>query len=103
MMAAFPEKLQVRGVDSRVLSVPVCQPRARAGGAVLASLTLCGVGGGGVVSLCWHLRQKELGAAVPFPSRLGSPDDFAQLVQSIIENPYINGEVIRIDGALRLA
>ncbi len=48
-------------------------------------------------------QQKELGSAVPFPSRLGRPDDYARLVQSIIENPYINGEVIRIDGALRMS
>lgn len=46
--------------------------------------------------------QDELGASVPFPSRLGNPDEFAMLVQSIVENPMINGEVIRIDGALRM-
>lgn len=46
--------------------------------------------------------QHELGAQVPFPNRLGKPDEYAQLVQSIIENPLINGEVIRIDGALRM-
>lgn len=39
---------------------------------------------------------------VPFPSRLGLPDEYAHLVQSIIENPMMNGEVIRIDGALRM-
>ncbi|KAK3699923.1 hypothetical protein QZH41_016584, partial [Actinostola sp. cb2023] len=41
--------------------------------------------------------------SVPFPSRAGDPDEFAQLVQSVIENPMLNGEVIRIDGAVRLA
>jgi len=46
--------------------------------------------------------QNELGLSVPFPSRLGDPDEFAMLVQSIVENPMINGEVIRIDGALRM-
>lgn len=40
--------------------------------------------------------------SVPFPSRLGNPSEFAQLVQSIIENPMINGETIRLDGALRM-
>nr|CAI5856768.1 unnamed protein product [Callosobruchus analis] len=40
--------------------------------------------------------------SVPFPSRLGDPAEYAQLVQSIIENPMINGETIRIDGALRM-
>ena len=46
--------------------------------------------------------QTELGAAVPFPQRLGRPDDYAALAQHIAENNYINGEVIRIDGALRM-
>ncbi|KAJ8981289.1 hypothetical protein NQ317_004025 [Molorchus minor] len=40
--------------------------------------------------------------SVPFPSRLGDPSEFAQLVQSIIENPLLNGETIRLDGALRM-
>ena len=39
---------------------------------------------------------------VPNPSRLGDPDEFAHLVQTIVENPMINGEVFRIDGALRM-
>jgi NAD(P)-dependent dehydrogenase (short-subunit alcohol dehydrogenase family) len=47
--------------------------------------------------------QKSLGMQVPFPSRLGQPDEFAQLVQSIIENPMLNGETIRLDGAIRMA
>lgn len=46
--------------------------------------------------------QESLGASVPFPSRLGQPSEYAQLVRSIAENPMINGEVIRIDGALRM-
>jgi len=47
--------------------------------------------------------QKSLAAAVPFPKLLGRPDQFAALARHIIENTYINGEVIRLDGALRLA
>jgi NAD(P)-dependent dehydrogenase (short-subunit alcohol dehydrogenase family) len=47
--------------------------------------------------------QKSLAAAVPFPKLLGRPDQFAALARHIIENSYINGEVIRLDGALRLA
>lgn len=43
-----------------------------------------------------------LGNMVPFPRRLGQPDDFARLAQTIVENPYLNGEVIRLDGALRM-
>jgi NAD(P)-dependent dehydrogenase (short-subunit alcohol dehydrogenase family) len=47
--------------------------------------------------------QKSLGAAVPFPSRLGRPDEYAALVRHIVENPMLNGETIRLDGALRMA
>ena len=43
-----------------------------------------------------------LSKTVPFPHRLGKPEEFAHLVQSIIENPMLNGEVIRLDGALRM-
>ena len=46
--------------------------------------------------------QKSLGAAVPFPSRLGNPQEYAKLALAIIDNPYLNGEVIRVDGALRM-
>jgi len=47
--------------------------------------------------------QESLGKQVPFPSRLGQPDEYAQLVESIIANPMLNGEVIRLDGAIRMA
>lgn len=47
--------------------------------------------------------QESLGRQVPFPSRLGDPTEFAQLVDSIITNPMLNGEVIRLDGAIRMA
>ena len=46
--------------------------------------------------------SKALGAQVPFPSRLGRPEEYAALVASIYENPMINGETIRIDGAIRM-
>jgi len=45
--------------------------------------------------------QERWGSAVPFPKRMGRPAEYAQLVQSIVENDYLNGEVIRIDGAQR--
>jgi NAD(P)-dependent dehydrogenase (short-subunit alcohol dehydrogenase family) len=45
----------------------------------------------------------SLGQQVPFPSRLGRPDEYAALAQHIIENPMLNGEVIRLDGAIRMA
>ena len=44
-----------------------------------------------------------LGASVPFPPRLGRPAEYAALVRHIIENPMLNGEVIRLDGAIRMA
>lgn len=47
--------------------------------------------------------QQSLGAQVPFPSRLGDPAEYARLAESIIANPMLNGEVIRLDGAIRMA
>jgi len=47
--------------------------------------------------------QQSLAAAVPFPKLLGQPPQFASLVRHMIENRYLNGEVIRLDGALRMA
>jgi 3-hydroxyacyl-CoA dehydrogenase / 3-hydroxy-2-methylbutyryl-CoA dehydrogenase len=46
--------------------------------------------------------KEHLAKQVPFPQKLGDPDEYAQLVQSIIENAMLNGEVIRLDGALRM-
>lgn len=43
-----------------------------------------------------------LAETIPFPKRLGDPEEYAHLVQTIIENPLLNGEVIRLDGALRM-
>ena len=47
--------------------------------------------------------QQSLGAQVPFPSRLGAPEEYAALVGQIVTNPMLNGEVIRLDGAIRMA
>ena len=49
-----------------------------------------------------HIRQ-SLGAQVPHPSRLGQPEEFGALVAHIVANPMLNGEVIRLDGAIRMA
>ena len=46
--------------------------------------------------------RQALGAQIPFPSRLGRPEEFAQLVAAIVENPMLNGETIRLDGAIRM-
>ena len=45
----------------------------------------------------------ELGKSVPYPPRLGAPSEYAQLVTAIVENPMLNGETIRLDGAIRMA
>jgi len=47
--------------------------------------------------------QASLGAQVPFPSRLGDPSEYGKLVCHIVDNPMLNGEVIRLDGAIRMA
>jgi len=47
--------------------------------------------------------QDSLAAAIPFPRRLGAADEFASLAAHMIDNPYLNGEVVRLDGALRMA
>lgn len=46
--------------------------------------------------------QRALSAAVPFPARLGKPSEYAALARDIVENPMLNGETIRLDGALRM-
>jgi NAD(P)-dependent dehydrogenase (short-subunit alcohol dehydrogenase family) len=47
--------------------------------------------------------QDSLASAIPFPHRLGSPDEFASLALHMVENSYLNGEVVRLDGSLRMA
>jgi NAD(P)-dependent dehydrogenase (short-subunit alcohol dehydrogenase family) len=46
--------------------------------------------------------REALGAGIPFPSRLGKPDEYADMVAAIVDNPMLNGETIRLDGALRM-
>jgi len=47
--------------------------------------------------------QESLGKMVPFPNRLGKSDEYAMLAEQIVVNPYLNGETIRMDGAIRMA
>jgi NAD(P)-dependent dehydrogenase (short-subunit alcohol dehydrogenase family) len=47
--------------------------------------------------------RDSLGKQVPFPPRLGEPSEYALLVRQIVENPMLNGETIRLDGAIRMA
>ncbi|PKN68764.1 MAG: 3-hydroxyacyl-CoA dehydrogenase [Deltaproteobacteria bacterium HGW-Deltaproteobacteria-12] len=56
-----------------------------------------------MIALMPEQVQKSLGEMVPFPQRLGKPSEYALLVKQIIENPMLNGEVIRLDGAIRMA
>ena len=48
-------------------------------------------------------RSDSLGEQVPHPSRLGDPYEYAALVEQIVANPMLNGEIIRLDGAIRIA
>ncbi len=54
-----------------------------------------------IPSGCFQVRN-FLAKTVPNPARLGDPDEYAHMVQQIVLNQYINGEVIRVDGALRM-
>lgn len=56
-----------------------------------------------MVGLITDEVKTSLAAQIPFPSRFGQPDEYARLAQAIIENPYLNGEVVRLDGAVRMA
>jgi NAD(P)-dependent dehydrogenase (short-subunit alcohol dehydrogenase family) len=47
--------------------------------------------------------QDALAAQVPFPKRLGQPEEYARLAVFMAENPYLNGEYVRLDGAIRMA
>ncbi len=55
-----------------------------------------------MLALLPEAARQALGAGIPFPKRLGNPADYAALVEHIASNPYLNGEVIRLDGALRM-
>ena len=46
--------------------------------------------------------RESLSKSIPFPPRFGAPDEFGSMVEHIISNPYLNGETIRLDGAVRM-
>jgi NAD(P)-dependent dehydrogenase (short-subunit alcohol dehydrogenase family) len=46
--------------------------------------------------------RQALGAGIPYPSRLGRPEEYARMVAEVVGNPMLNGETIRLDGALRM-
>jgi len=83
------------------LTLPAAREFAQFGVRVLAIAP--GIFGTPMLHALPQEAQDSLGASVPFPKRLGSPSEFAALVMHCIRNSYLNGEVIRLDGALRMA
>jgi NAD(P)-dependent dehydrogenase (short-subunit alcohol dehydrogenase family) len=83
------------------MTLPAARELARSGIRVLAIAP--GIFGTPMLYAMPQEVQDSLGASVPFPSRLGRPEEFAALVRHIIENQMLNGEVIRLDGAIRMA
>src|SRR6185503_11554413 len=83
------------------LTIPVARELSQFGIRVMAIAP--GIFGTPMLRALPQAAQDSLGASVPFPKRLGEPSEYAALVMFIIRNGYMNGEVIRIDGALRMA
>ena len=83
------------------MTLPIARDLARSG---IRNMTIApGIFGTPMLFGMPQEVQDALAAGVPFPSRLGTPTDYAKLVKHIIENDMLNGEVIRLDGAIRLA
>ena len=83
------------------MTLPIARDLARNG---IRNMTIApGIFGTPMLFTMPQAVQDALAAGVPFPSRLGTPADYAKLVRHIIENDMLNGEVIRLDGAIRLA
>ena len=83
------------------MTLPIARELARSG---IRNMTIApGIFGTPMLFGMPQEVQDSLAAGVPFPSRLGRPEDYAKLVQHIFENDMLNGEVIRLDGAIRMA
>ena len=83
------------------MTLPIARDLARNG---IRNMTIApGIFGTPMLFTMPQEVQHALAASVPFPSRLGTPADYAKLVQHIVTNDMLNGEVIRLDGAIRLA
>lgn len=83
------------------MTLPIARDLARSG---IRNMTIApGIFGTPMLFSMPQEVQDTLAAGVPFPSRLGTPEDYAKLAKHIIENDMLNGEVIRLDGAIRLA
>jgi NAD(P)-dependent dehydrogenase (short-subunit alcohol dehydrogenase family) len=83
------------------LTMPAAREFAQSGIRVLAIAP--GIFGTPMLRALPQEVQDSLGASVPFPKRLGNPSEFAALAMHCVRNSYLNGEVIRLDGALRMA
>jgi NAD(P)-dependent dehydrogenase (short-subunit alcohol dehydrogenase family) len=83
------------------LTIPAARELAQFGIRVMAVAP--GIFGTPMLRALPQAAQDSLGASVPFPKRLGEPREFAELVLTIVRSNYLNGEVIRLDGALRMA
>jgi NAD(P)-dependent dehydrogenase (short-subunit alcohol dehydrogenase family) len=82
------------------MTLPIARDLARSG---IRNMTIApGIFGTPMLFTMPKEVQDALAAGVPFPSRLGTPADFAKLVHQIVTNEMLNGEVIRLDGAIRL-
>lgn len=83
------------------MTLPMARDLSRAG---IRCMTIApGIFGTPMVFTMPQEVQDSLAASIPFPSRLGRPEDYAKLVHSIITNEMLNGETIRLDGAIRMA
>ena len=83
------------------MTLPIARDLARSG---IRNMTIApGIFGTPMLFTMPQEVQDALAASVPFPSRLGKPEDYAKLVKSILDNDMLNGEVIRLDGAIRMA
>ncbi len=83
------------------MTLPIARDLARSG---IRNMTIApGIFGTPMLFSMPQEVQDALAAGVPFPSRLGTPEDYAKLVEHVIVNDMLNGEVIRLDGAIRLA
>jgi NAD(P)-dependent dehydrogenase (short-subunit alcohol dehydrogenase family) len=83
------------------LTIPAARELSQFGIRVMAIAP--GIFGTPMLKALPQAAQDSLGASVPFPKRLGEPREYADLVLFIVRSNYLNGEVIRLDGALRMA
>eukprot|EP00040_Diaphanoeca_grandis_P016270 m.83876 g.83876 ORF g.83876 m.83876 type:complete len:254 (+) comp25682_c0_seq1:105-866(+) len=82
------------------MTMPIARDLAKSG--VRINVVCPGIFNTEMVAPLPETVKEQLAAAIPYPARLGDPDEFAALVEHIINNGYMNAEVIRLDGALRM-